>query len=444
MRLKLLSCVVFALIFVACDDDLSSVGMSVQPDGDRISVFTDTVSFTSSTEKVDSVLVNTTSGFLGNFNDPTYGNIKYGYLCNFYTPSENVFPADVIDDKIDSVILRLSYTSMYDSLAPMEATVYKVINPLERNLYSNINPDKYIVDKNTGKSIILGKKIYTAGGSDSLKITLPVSIGEELYKEWKDGDRSHFELENFFKFFPGIYVESTFGAGNILSASRTDLLVYFDTNKMLKDKEGKDSLNIIVPAKVTFPASAEVIQLNKFESRFVPQKLLEDTVYTYLKTPAGLVTELQIPLQDIRDKVGTDRIFNSVRLSLEVEEQPYIWDHTMEITPEVLLISRDSVETFFEKPYREADYKYSYYTYRSTASTPAYRYDFGNIAPLIQYSIANADMDTLKLRIVPIETRRDNNNNIISGFTNNYLKPSGAKLKKKDLKLYITTTKTRR
>lgn len=440
MKFKIiLSCVVFTLMFIACDDDLSPVGMSVQPDGDRISVYADTIPFTSSTVIVDSVFIKTVTGCLGSFDDPTYGNIKYGYMCNFYSIPDSVFYPDV--NKIDSVVLRLPYISYVgDSLTPMEATVYEVTKTLDKNFYSNVDPWKY-ADKNS----VWGKKIYTArdlnipDSSDEeykeLKITLPTSIGERLYKEWNERGKATFEnLESFFDFFPGVYVESTFGSGNILNIEGTYLYVYY--NRILERKTTGKKDSVVVNWAV-FNSSEEVTQLNKFESKFGNQELVDNPNYTFLKTPAGVVTELKIPLQDIRDKVGVNRTFNNVGLSLEVEEQVHSGDYTLPIPREVLLISPDSVKLFFEKS-GSAGNKNSY---RTTLSASSDKYEFGNIAPLIQHSIADVDTDTLKLWLVPIETTTTNTS-MLSGIVKNYFRPSGAQLKtgKENLKLYITTT----
>ncbi|MCL2651023.1 MAG: DUF4270 domain-containing protein [Candidatus Azobacteroides sp.] len=445
MRFKLLICAIFTLGFIACEDDLSPVGMSIQPKDDRIDVYTDTVSFTSSTQLLDSIFIKTVAGSLGNFDDPTYGNIKCGYLCNFYTSPDSVFRPIVNEDKIDSVILNLYYSSYVgDSLAPMEATVYEVTDTLRKNFYSNVDPRVYTTNNKT----ILAKKTYTARNMNvpdslnstlkTLSIKLPVFVGDKIYKEWKDGNRDTFKyLENFFGFFPGIYIESTYGSGNILNITGTDMFVYY-TSRLARDN------GEIVPDSLAcayFPASPEVTQLNKFESKFDNQKLI-DPNYTYLKTPAGVITQLEIPLQEIVNKVGAGRTFNNVKLALDVTEQPDIWDYTMSIPKEVVLISPDSVKPFFEKPGPEGK-TFAYYASLTTSS--AYKYDFGNIAALIQSSVTAAtaaanpgeELKPLKLWVIPVETSTTN-----STVFKNCITPSGARLKSgNNLKLYITTTK---
>ena len=449
--------------FTACDDDLSPVGLEIQPDGDKISVRTDTISFTSSTQIVDSIFIKTSRTCLGSFDDPLYGNIKYSYLCNFYTSPDNVFNDIVIDDRIDSVVLRLLYYGFAgngfvgDSLTAMEATVREVIKPLGKNFYSNLDPAEYI-DKNAPA---WAKKTYTSRNMNvsdsvyysldeyrSVEFKLPNSVGEKIYNEWKrpGGKETFADLDKFFDFFPGVYVESTYGSGNILMIDRTYFQVYYQTYIMGNVSGQVDSL---VTRYALFDSSEEAIQLNiidKIENKEGERQLTLDNDYTYLKTPSGVVTQLEISLQDIVNKIGNDRIFNNVKLTLEAEEQP-AGEYTLAMPSRVLLISPDSVKPFFEEA-RLASSNYSYYANLATSS--AYKYDFGNISNLIQNSIKKLNEEKrepdqwppLKLWVIPVEFLYDGN--MTPFATINYFTPSGAKLKtgRENLKLYITTTTT--
>ena len=440
-------------VFMACDDDLSSVGLGIQPEKDRVSVQMDTIPFTSSTQIVDSIYTKTSSGLLGNFYDPTYGEIQYGYLCNFYTAPSDVFKENVIDNRIDSVILRLEYTASFgDPLTTMEAAVYGIQEKktLERYFYSNVDPWQY-----AGKNLLWAKKAYTAHDvniSDSLNNSatyvkslsfhLPDSVGQRIYDKWKDpeGKEIFANLDKFFEFFPGVYIESTYGFGNILNIIKTDLEVYYNTYE--KDKQGTDSL---VTNYALFTSSEEVTQLNKFKSKESGNlQLVNNTENTFLKTPAGVVTQLEIDLKGIIEKIGDNRIFNNVRLTLEVEDQKQE-QYTLAFPPTVVLMNPDSIKPFFEEA-RVANNVYSYSTALTTG--PAYRYTFGNISNIIEKSInhlkkqglSREKWPILKLWVIPV--------NIVSfdsyqtpSFTTHRFLPSGATLKKEDLKLYITTSK---
>ncbi len=457
MKLKATIYSIFiVLAFVACEDDLSSVGIGIQPDSDKINVRTDTISFTSSTQVMDSIYINTSTAYLGSFDDPTYGNIRYSYLCNFYSIPDSVFKSDVIDNKIDSVVLSLLYSSFVgDSLTPMQATVREVTKPLDKNFYSNINPLNY-VDMNspawakttyTARNMNVSDSAYTAG-DHTVKFKLPNSVGEKFYNEWKTNGNAKFaDLDEFFKFFPGVSIESTYGSGNILNIYRTILQVYYDTHVQLKKKDGSDSTVVVRPDYAIFYSTEEVTQLNRIDSREGDAKMLNDKEHTYLKTPAGVITQLEIPLDSIVKKVGDDRFFNNVRLALTAEDQA-TWDYTLKLPPTLLLISKDSVKPFFEEGRTVVNSSYSYVATKANSS--AYKYDFGNISNLVQNSIKKWNEQyssqelwpPLKLWVIPVQILTDGYGNPYR--TNNYFEPSGAKLRigTENLKLYITTTKT--
>jgi len=128
MKLKAIIYSILAMFaFVACNDDLSPIGNDIQSPKDKLSMQIDTISFESSTQIIDSIFVKTSTGLLGNFYDPTYGEIQYGYLCNFYTAPSAVFVDDVIDDRIDSVILKLKCSPLLgDPFTAMEVAVYGI------------------------------------------------------------------------------------------------------------------------------------------------------------------------------------------------------------------------------------------------------------------------------------------------------------------------------
>ncbi len=467
MKIKAIVYSIFvSLAFIACDDDLSSVGLEIQPDGDKISVRTDTVSFTSSTQIVDAIFIKSDMAYLGSYDDPLYGNVKYGYLCNFYTSPDNVFADEVIDNKIDSVTLSILYHGFEDegfvgdSLAPMEATVRKVMEPLsKKNYYSDIDPIKegYISkdapalanaiytarDLNVPDSVYLltetvnGKKVKVFSSHVTFKFP-DTTLGEKIYNEWKrpGGKETFKDLDKFFKFFPGVYIESTYGSGNVLKIRRTLLEVHYRTH-IKRNTSGK--VDSLVTRSALFSTAAESTQLNIIEknsNREKLQELVSDTEYTYLKTPAGVITQLEIPLQDIVNKIGDDdRIFNNVNLTLETAEQPAGED----MPSAIMLIHPDSAKTFFEEARNPNSVGNGYCYFATRALSSSYKYDFGNISTLIQNSIKNST-EPLKLLVVPVQFITDASGSPYA--TTNYFTPSGAKLKRENLKLHITTTKS--
>jgi len=437
------------LLFWACEDTVSDVGMGILPDEDKIGVFTDTIYFDATTIKLDSIYANTIYGMLGEFYDPTYGSLKSSYMCQFYAPDSNVFPDSVIDNKIDSIVLRICYHSYWgDSLAPMEVSVYPITKALDEKYYTNNSPVDYC-DMKT----IWGRQGYTARNlniSDSLNIAsqyvknlyvrLPDSLGEKFFNEWKKPAPNAFSSSDAFaKFFPGVYVAPSFGSGNILYIGGmyvnegTFVDVHFNYLVKGKDVDGNDSIYVNAGA-TTFTVTKEIIQLNHYQSSHDEKLLQPNDEKTYTKTPAGIFTKLTIPIPEIIKKMGTKK-FTNAKLSLSVFERDE-WEYSIGFPSRLLLINPDSVTTFFENK-RVADNRT---TYTSTygASLP-YTYNFGNVSAVIQNAIANSPDKNLELLVIPVTTRTSGTTDY---STSHYLYPSGVTFKKgrEHMKLAIVAT----
>lgn len=458
MNIRVILFFIIALLAVSCNDELSPVGMTVLPEDDDIDVRRDTISYTSSSQIIDSIYVKTSYGFLGTFNDLVYGNIGYGYLTNFYTSQDSVFKYKALDNKIDSVRLFVfARNSAGDSLTTMEASVYGIPEgkKLDRNFYSDVDPWKY-----ASKDMLWAKKTYTfremkINALDTfytvpayafnpyIKFNLPVSVGQHLYDKWQTDPGVFADLDQFFDFFPGLFVTSTGGSGNIQEVGLTLLQVFY--TGVVKGSEGQDSTFF---AQTYFRSSEEVIQMNNLTSnRTDDQKLIADKTKTYIKTPSGVITQLEIPIREISERLGDERTFNNVKLSLKADYQQD-WKYTLPIPPNLLLIPPDSVKQFFE----QSRLPESSYSYMSTLSSSTFEYNFGNISVLIQNTINHlkdkgidsSQWEPLKLWVMPVYPLYQDSYSTTPYIVQNYFQPAGVTLKTGAdyLKLYITTTKT--
>ncbi len=437
------------LLLWACEDSISDVGMGILPDEDKIGIYTDTIYLNASTIKLDSIYANTVFGMLGEFYDPIYGNLKSSYLCQFYAPQSNVFPDSVINNKIDSVVLRIRYASyMGDSLAPMEASVYPVTKALNEHYYTNISPSDYC-DMNT----VWGRQGYTARNlnvSDSanaansyiknLYIRLPDSLGTKFYKEWRKPAPNAFSSSSaFVKFFPGVYVTPTYGTGSILyvggiyTNEGTYIDVHFSYFGKTTGSNGADS-TFINEGVTSFNVTKEIIQLNSYKSSLDGGLLNPSEDKSYVKTPAGIFTKITVPIPDIIKKMGA-RKFTNAKLALSVFGKSE-WEYAIGYPSKVLLINSDSITTFFENK-QVADNKTTY-TSVFGQSFP-YVYDFGNISAVIQDAITKKPDKNLELLVVPVSTQSSGSTDYT---TSHYLYPSGITFKKdkEHLKLSIVAT----
>jgi len=466
---EIVFCLLLGIFYMACEDSIGPVGLGIQPEEDKFSVFDTTVYVQARTIQVDSVYAKTTNGMLGEFYDPTYGNIKSSYICQYYPAVGFPYLDSMVVDKpnhpkIDSVIMHISYSGyLGDSIAPMEVSVYPVIKPLEANYYTNTDPKDYCDMNNpmgrsgfTARNLTISDSVMQSmeanGNPYYISIPLPVKYGQNYLDSVIAGKLTN--VDDFLKFFPGTYITTTYGTGSMMMIYMTDITLFYTRRTTLKDIYGIDSTAFVV-STAAFIATKEVIQLNKFDIKN-PASFLEDNPdKTFLKTPAGVFTELTIPIKEIVKGIGKKK-FSSVTLSLNAFPQDE-WDYSLPfpgmpttvsttsgsgVQSKLLLIEPDSVKTFFEQN-QVANGQTSFTTQFSSST---YSYDFKNIANVVQNAIEKAPDKDLVLWVIPVQTTWYTDQTYGSGtydfLTSNYLYPSGVTLKKggDNLKIRVIAT----
>ncbi len=417
-----------------CNDDLTLVGSTIQPQGDRNTVYTDTFRMTASTVKRDSLYAKTTKSLLGDIYDPLYGHLKSDYLCQFYCAENYRFPHKPHQGVIDSVKLKVRFSLWKgDGHALMRARVYAINKPLEKSYYTNLNPADYSDMQNA-----LGTRVYTAFGcfSDSfsipgtkdpttgreirvprysLNIALPKELGTKFYNETVNNPSSFATQEAFNRFFPGLYITTDYGSGNILDISNTQLYLYYQRPKSSKN-------DTLVRDSVMFQVTKEVIQHTRFQNTDEEKLLAPNDQYAFIKTPAGIYPRLVIPSRKIA-QIIKDRFTNSLMFSLKYEPQEN-WKYAISPPPYLMLMPEDSLRTFFENRNLENNvttflstdniHQSTEFGYNATTRT----YHFRNIINLLNVHIKEKPDEDLRLLVVPVE--RD-----VAATVNSYGNPTG-------------------
>lgn len=398
--------VIAALTFAACDDTTEGIGGSITNKIDNINISNSAFNVTTKSIVADSVLSRNNTGLIGKMKDPETGN----YVKGDYMTQLSVLPTfsvDTLDIKkanngsieADSCYLLVSYNASYgDTIAPMKVTAYEMTEPMreDQEYYSNYDAFKngWVNENNPHWS-----SNYNLSNTSDVK-NFKIYLNKEYKKDGKTyKNYGSYILQTYaehpkyfktnFKFLhnvcPGFYIKNVGGTGNMAKIWNTELIFYW--KKTIKAKDGvTDSTGI---GYNCFDGTEEVLQLNKIENDTENlKKLASQEDWTYLKSPAGIFTEVTLPIDDImkgheKDTLNTATI-SFPRLNNADEDNPYNF-----ATPStILMVQKDSLQSFFEKS-KLADNRTSYTASYSSTGTYKNAYTFQNIANLVSAMYKN-------------------------------------------------------
>ena len=398
--------VIAALTFAACDDTTEGIGGSITNDIDNINITSAVFPVATKSMVADSVLSRNNTGLIGKMKDPETGN----YVKGDYMTQLGVLPTFSVDtvaikqannDSIEAYgcYLLISYIANYgDTIAPMKVTAYEMTKPMEEDqeYYSNYDAFKngWVSESNPHWS-----SNYNLSNTSDVK-NFQISLNKPYTKDSKTyNNYGSYILQTYakhpeyfktnYKFLhkvcPGFYIKNVGGTGNMAKIWNTELI--FQYKRQTKTKDGKDSIIVV---SNHFDGTEEVLQLNKIENDTVKLKQLasQEKNCTYLKSPAGIFTEVTLPIEDImkgheKDTLNTATI-SFPRLNNDNEDNPYNF-----ATPStILMVQKDSLQSFFEKS-KLADSRTSYTTSYSSTGTYKNAYTFQNIANLVSAMYKN-------------------------------------------------------
>lgn len=384
------------LLIAGCDDNTSTMGIPSK-DEEVFPSYGTFLAYTHS-EAMDSVLGNSTSSYLGSIDDPETGTrIRADFAAQFHTFENYSFPKfDLMfpDDGVkrttdsircDSVEVRLYFSNYYGAKnAPLKLEVY----PLDKNNVLQEEED-YYTDTDLDQFVLPGSepiatKVFTtedynladaernsATHADNVRIMLPDTVGSLIMRAYYDHPEYFKDSYTFIrKVCPGFLFKIRSGNGSMLSVDVSTLNIYFN----FYDKVKRDST---CSALARFAATPEVIQSTRFSNDDM-QSLVEEDDCTYLKTPAGIMTVAQLPINEIYQNHETDSV-SRAQLTFTRLNNTKPSTQSLGIPQSLLLVRKADATSFFKKR-SVADSKTSYTTsYSSTYNT----YTFNNICRLI-------------------------------------------------------------
>lgn len=456
MKLKFLAAIGLAATLYSCDDTTTGVGEFVA-DADEITASAQTFEATTKTLKYtdlnpNGVFSRTSSAYLGKFTDPDFGTYTTDFITQINCTEDFEFPETT--QKIVATTLELSYASFFgDSLAPMKVRVDVLKKAIDDNgedldLYytSSYKPEdfynanglplaeqEYAVRDNSWTDAEIDSIKSANGYYPPLVIDLDKkstwNIGDEqktgtfseyLLAKYKE-DKNNFKDANAFihNVLHGFYVHNTGGEGSILYIGDIWLRMKVE---YLVERPSTGVVDSTVYTSIPFAATNEVFMSTRLDnSEDALNRLAEEKAHTYLKTPAGLCTEVELPLQEMYEALGNDTL-NSVSMSFtkykNVSENSENNPYKMGTPQYLLLIRKNEVNDFFEQR-KNYDSKTTFLgSYSSTTNS----YSFSQVNRLISQIFS--DMRTKEepaegwdkyntMVLIPVKTETDSQGNTI-------------------------------
>lgn len=400
--------VIAALTFAACDDTTEGIGGSITNDIDNINISSAVFPVATKSMVSGAVLSRNNSGLIGKMKDPETSNYvkgdymtQLGVLSSFDVDTVAIKQANNGSIEAYGCYLLISYNANYgDTIAPMKVTAYEMTKPMaeDQEYYSDYDAFKngWVSESNQHWS-----SNYNLSTTSDVK-NFQISLNKPYTKDGKTyNNYGSYILQTYakhpeyfktnYKFLhnvcPGFYIKNVGGTGNMAKIWNTELIFQYRRQYTTKAKDGVTDSIIVDSLYNRFDGTEEVLQLNKIENKNMEQLANQENC-TYLKSPAGIFTEVTLPIEEImkgheKDTLNTATI-SFPRLNNADEDNPYNF-----ATPStILMVQKDSLQSFFEKS-KLADSRTSYTTSYSRTGTYKNAYTFQNIANLVSAMYKN-------------------------------------------------------
>ena len=434
-KLLMAGIAILTIAISSCDEDTNTMGYSLTSDADRFSLIPDTFQIDSTKSiKADSVLARSSYSYLGRIKDPETGAyITSDFTTQFtvlekeknyiFAPKKDITSLDTDGEPVATscnlIVIINSYLG--DSLTAMKLMVEELDKPIEENklYYSNFDPEANDYIRNDGLKQAKMYSMVDLTLSDSARaarlnknyysyINIPLN---KQYKA-KDGTvyknygtylmRTYYQHPEYFKnsisfiknVCPGFYFKTVDGQGVMAEVLNVQMEVKFKYKSNDKEYDG---------SKI-FYGTEEVMQTTHIANeKGKIDSLVNVKNCTYLKTPAGIFTEVTLPVEQIKKGHINDSILSAKITFQRMADLSKKTDELLSDATQLLMIERDSLYSFFEKNNVTNNRTSFLAVFNATLNTYAYN----NISSLINHmwSIrSKGSKNWNKVVLVPVKT----------------------------------------
>lgn len=392
-RLLIPSAVIFFCgAYSSCEDEVSPIGDSLV--SGSITINLDTLVYDLNAVQIDNKAFDSRSGALmmGNIMTPEYGALNCSFVTRLMPATDlpdSIFSKDnfyrlgqYLDScKINLRVMNNSFTG--DALSPQKVSIYRLLNrQLPSGINSEFDPEEYYGKDNIS---LLGTKNYTLslrGGNDSIKINYNnttytgVAVNVNVPGQLKDDGSTYYPLfseffdlyvnnpevfqwpQQFASYFPGLYVNTSFGKGCVANVSDLALYAYLHhiSTRKEKDEYGNEMIvyynvrdSICLASTAPEVLSSNIISYKVSDTLKSMAETSSSTGNTVITTPGGYTARITFPVKDIISRYNNDDRNLSIisTLSLFIPASVIDNDFGLSLAPNLLLIKSSEVEDFF-------------------------------------------------------------------------------------------------
>lgn len=329
--------------FASCTENDKSVGVTIQPQEDKIIVNADTFIIESENYYVPAISAQADTMVVGEFYSPKFGPTKADLIVQVAPPIDYKFPSDEYNPKPDSLVLMMFYNTWLGSpYSPLEFSIY------ENNIATPQYATRYMSDFDPGmftdSSILMGKRLATSidlSRADSVKEDTASTPyiryrfdNEQLQRFWNIPHDAYSSEDNFLDYFKGMYITTRYGSSTMIHLNQITLFLYYHYTYK---RQGKDT---VVNTSIVFPANKEVRQLNRFYHKDIESIAVSPDSLCYVKSAAGIYPKITLPLGKINSRIKASIGNKQLNISgAEIKIEALYDKNDIYITPPTYLLA---------------------------------------------------------------------------------------------------------
>ncbi len=438
MKSRLFTAIAFtAMALFSCNEDTGVIGSSLTDEVDVLDLSTGIYHAASRSILSDSIYARNYDCYFGRVKDPETGTyVTSEFMAQFNMMEDMTLPSkeNILSKSEDGEVgadsceiwLYFDKNLCYgDTLTPIKMRMLELNKPMDDQMtyYSNYDPIKEGYIREGGLKHDLAFSLANLTYSDSIrKLSSYTDIARlSLNSPYTDKNgktydnygtyilRSYYESPRFFKnsynfvhnVCPGFFFQFNDGLGVMAKLSDIELRMYYHYKKD----------TTIYYSILRMGSTPEVLQTTKITNDEEGLKrLIADDDCTYLKTPAGIFTEITLPIDDILSQEHNRDSLLSVSMTLQhINSSNPKSNYLLDEPTSVLMVMKDSLYSFFEKEktydFRSAfvaDLLTNNYTFRNIGNLVSLMYQNKFVGELSDPDWLNKHPNWNKVVIVPI------------------------------------------